>query len=69
LLILWKTFKDLFDGSLGTWSGDELSIEFKEGVKPCHARAFSIPKSSENNSKRELPNYVNLGVLKQETST
>jgi len=53
-------YKELLDGSLGTWSGDELHIELKEGVKPYHARAFLIPKSREEQLKKEITiDYVN----------
>jgi len=60
-----ETFKDLFDGSLGTWLGDDLSIELKEGVKLYHARAFPIPKSREELLKKEFTQSCKLGVLKQ----
>jgi len=45
LIFLLENFKDLFDGSMGTWKGEKLNIEVKEGVEPYHARAFLIPKS------------------------
>ena len=65
LLVLLKNFKDLFDGSLGTWKGEKLHIEIKEGAKPYHARAFPIPKSREEGLKKEINRLCQLKVLKK----
>jgi len=54
LLLLLENFKDLFDGSLGSWKGEALNIEVKDDVKPYHARAFPIPKSREEGLKKEI---------------
>jgi len=65
LLVLLEKFKDLFDGSLGTWKGEKLQIEVKEGAKPYHARAFPIPKSREEGLKKEISRLYQLKVLKK----
>jgi len=54
LLIVLEKFNDLFDGSLGTWKGEKLSIEVKEEARPYYARAFPIPKSREEGLKKEI---------------
>jgi len=37
----------LFDGSLGTWTGDDYDIELRSDATPYHARAFPIPRVHE----------------------
>jgi len=65
LLLLLESFKDLFDGSLGSWKGEALNIEVKDDVKPYHARAFPIPKSREEGLKKEINRLCQLKVLKK----
>jgi len=65
LLPLLEKFKELFDGSLGSWKGEKLSIEVKAEAKPYHARAFPIPKSREEGLKKEISRLCKLGVLKK----
>ena len=55
----------LFDGSLGTWTGDPYHIELKPDAKPYHARAYPIPKVYEATLKQEVERLVELGVLKR----
>ena len=56
--------QDLFDGTLGTWTGDPYHIDLKPGVTPYHARAYPIPKVYEATLKQEVERLVELGVLK-----
>ena len=65
LLNLLKKFPELFDGTLGTWKNETLSIQLKPGVKPYHARSFPIPKCYELTLKQEVERLVQLGVLKK----
>ena len=58
-------FKDLFDGTLGTWKDQQINIETKEGAKPYHAKAFPIPKSREETLKKEISRLCQIGVLKK----
>jgi len=44
---LLEEFKELFDGTLGSWKDQQINTETKEGAKPYHAKAFPIPKSRE----------------------
>jgi hypothetical protein len=54
----------LFDGTLGTWTGDPYHIELKPEAKPYHARAYPIPKVYEATLKQEVERLVELGVLR-----
>jgi len=47
LKTLLKKFEHLFDGSLGTWTGDDYDIELKSDAIPYHAKAFPIPRIHE----------------------
>jgi len=58
-------FKELFDGTLGTWKDQQINIETKEGAKPYHAKAFPIPKSREETLKKEISRLCQIGVLKK----
>ncbi len=44
MLDLLTEYEDLFDGTLGDWKTEPVSLELKEGVKPYHGRAFPVPK-------------------------
>ena len=65
LLALLEKYNLLFDGSLGTWTGDPYNIELKPDATPYHARAFPIPKIHEATLKMEVNRLVELGVLKK----
>ena len=62
---LLNKYNSLFDGSLGTWTGDPYNIELKPDATPYHARAFPIPKIHEETLKMEVNRLVELGVLKK----
>ena len=65
LQTLLEKYDLLFDGSLGTWTGEPYNIELKPDVTPYHARAFPIPKVHEQTLKMEVNRLVELGVLKK----
>ena len=62
LLIKYET---LFDGTLGTWKNETLSLKLKADAKPYHARAFPIPKCYELTLRQEVDRLVKIGVLKK----
>jgi hypothetical protein len=47
LYYLMKKYENLFDGTLGTWKGDDYDIELRNDAKPYHARAFPSPRIHE----------------------
>jgi hypothetical protein len=63
--LLNKCTSSLFDGSLGTWTGEPYNIELKQDATPYHARIFPIPKVHEQTLKMEVNRLVELGVLKK----
>ncbi|HSN67194.1 MAG TPA: reverse transcriptase domain-containing protein [Fusibacter sp.] len=62
---LLMKYESLFDGSLGTWKGEEYNIELKPDATPYHARAFPIPKIHEQTLKLEVDRLCELGVLQK----
>ena len=65
LYSLLSKYKDLFDGSLGHWIGEQYNIELKENAKPYHTRAYPIPKAYEQTLKMEVKRLCELNVLKR----
>ena len=65
LLNLLEEYKDLFDGTLGTWKGTPYHVELKKDAEPYHARAFPIPKTYEQTLRMEVDRLVEIGVLKK----
>jgi hypothetical protein len=53
LFTLLNKYKDLFDGTLGTWTGTPYDIKTKEGIEPYHGRPFPVPKIHELTLKTE----------------
>ena len=61
-----KQFKELFlGGGLGQLNIDPIHLELKEGARPYHARAFSIPKAYETTTKKEIARFESLGIWKR----
>ena len=61
LLKLLQEFEELFDGTLGDWDCNPVSLQLKEGAQPFHGRWFPIPKKHVETLKKEIQH---LGVLK-----
>jgi len=51
-LILLQKFKELFNGTLGAWKGSALGIELKKEQILNMLEPFPIPKSREQQGKR-----------------
>ena len=45
LLGLLTEFEELFDGTLGDWNCNPVSLQLKVGAQPFHGRPFPTPKS------------------------
>ena len=65
LLTLLLKYEDLFEGGLGTWKGEQVELELKEGAQPYHAKPFPVPRIHYDKLKRECERLVNVGVLKK----
>jgi hypothetical protein len=64
LLKLLKEFEELFDGTLGDWDCNPVSLQLKEGAQPYHDRPFPILKKHVKTLKKEIQRLCDLGVLK-----
>ena len=60
-----KKYENMFDGTLGTYTGSEYKIELKDGIKPYHAKPFPIPRIHEETLRKEVERLVKIGVLKR----
>ena len=69
LLELLQEFEELFDGTLGDWDGEPVSLQLKEGAKPYHGRSFPIPKKHMEITKKEIQRLCNLGILQWQTDS
>jgi len=65
LLEVLEEYRDLFDGSLGKWRGEQYDIELKPDAKPYHARAFPIPRVHEQSLRLEVDRLCQEGVLRK----
>jgi len=58
LLKLLQEFEELFDGTLGDWDCNPVSLQLKEGAQPYHGRPFPIPKKHVETLKRKSKDYA-----------
>ena len=64
MLELFTKFEDLFDGTLGDWNTETVSLKLMGGAKPYHDRPFSSPKDHKETLKNEGQRLCELGVPK-----
>eukprot|EP00804_Cyclotella_cryptica_P020334 CCRYP_014060-RA/>CCRYP_014060-RA protein AED:0.31 eAED:0.31 QI:0/-1/0/1/-1/1/1/0/510 len=69
LLELLTEYEELFDGTLGDWNTDPVSLELMEGAKPYHGQPFPMPKIHEEIIIKELNRLCGLGVLEFQTAS
>ncbi len=62
---LLMTHEDLFDGTLGTFTGEPYDIKLKDNIEPFHTRPFPVPRIHELTLKSELDRLCSIGVLKR----
>ena len=65
LLTLLTKYESLFDRTLGFWNHKEYDIELQSGVKPYHARAYTIPKIHEQTLCTEVERLCNIEALRK----
>ena len=44
LLILFKDFEDMFDGTLGDWATDPVNLELSPDPKLFNSRYYTVPR-------------------------
>jgi len=65
MLQVLRKYEDMFDGTLGDYTGSEYKIELQDNVKPYHAKPFPIPRVHEETLKKEVNRLVDIGVLRR----
>ena len=58
LLELLQDFEELFNGTLGDWDCQPVSLQLKDGAQPYHDRPFPIPKKPVETTKKKYEDYV-----------
>ncbi len=61
LLKLLTEFEVFFDGTLGDWDIEPVSLKLEEGAKPYHNMSFPTPKGHKETLKKRCKGYVNEG--------
>jgi hypothetical protein len=70
LKILLQKYEYLFDGTLGEFNMEPISLKLMDpNCKPIHARAYTVPRSVEQQLQhsKEIVRLVGIGVLEKET--
>ena len=60
LLILFRKFEDLFNGTLGTWTTTLLDLELNYDVKPVCSRPYPVPRVHELIFRKKSERLVSL---------
>ena len=63
LLELLEDNAELFDGTLGDFQPEPVSLELKDGAKPYHGRPFPVPHVHLDTLRKEVQRLCDLGVL------
>ena len=63
LLSVLREFEELFDGTLGDFDTDPVSLRLNKDAKPYHGRPYPIPHSQLAVFKKEVERLCELGVL------
>jgi hypothetical protein len=67
LLKLLQKYEHLFDGTLVEFNRDPISLQLiDKGVKPVHARPYTVPRSVEQQLCTEIARLVDIGVLEED---
>ena len=62
---LLSKYEKLFQGKLGTWDGDPIEIELKEGAKPYSGKPYKPPHAYLHLVKEECERLCRIGVLEK----
>ena len=55
----------MFDGTLGSYTGSDYTIQLKENTSPYHAKPFPVPRIHEETLKKKVERLIKIGVLKR----
>ena len=63
---LLRKYGTLFDGALGTWKTEPISLKLKDPkCVPYHAKPYPVPHSQEKKLKAEVKRLVDWGILRK----
>ena len=62
LLELLQKCEEMFDGTLGKYTGSDHTIDLKQNAKSYHAKPFPIPKIYESTLNKEVDRLIKIGV-------
>ena len=54
----------MFDGTLGEWDTDPVSLELKDNVKPYSCKPYPVPRLNKDRLKKEVQRLCDIGVLR-----
>ena len=66
LLSLLTEFEELFDGTLGDWKTNPVTLRLKPGSIPYHGKPYPVPHVHKDTLRKEVDRLEQLGVLKWE---
>ena len=69
LLKLLEEFEELFDGTLGDWQTEPISLKLKPDAKPYHGRPFPVARVHLDTLKKEVKRLEEIGVLKRQPTS
>jgi hypothetical protein len=64
--------KVLFDGTLGVFNIEQMTISLQlidPNSKPIYARVYTVPRSVEQQLRKEIVKFVDVGVLEEDYSS
>ena len=59
----------LFDGSIGDWKTDPISLELKPGSTPYHDKLYPVVVKNNKRFKKEVEHLEKLGVLEKDSDS
>lgn len=65
LLQLLKAYEELFDGTLGQWTGKPYNIKLKDDANPYHGRPYKVPHAYKDKLRVKVQHLCKIGVLKK----
>jgi O-succinylbenzoate synthase len=72
LKALLQKYEHLFDGTLGEFNMEAVPISLQlmdPNCKPIHARAYTVPRSVEQQLRKEIVRLVDIRVLEEDYSS
>ena len=67
LLQILQKYEHLFDVALGECNMEPISLHLMDkGSKPVHARLYTVPRSGEQQLRKEIARLVEIGVLEED---